>query len=356
MPCEVIGRRLTEILPEAESEWIDMCGRIAYGGDKVKFKSHFKTLGKDLEILAYSPQPGQLATLISDITSRVDMLTALRQSEESFRAIADNASDGIFVACGFDGPYLFANRRASEISGYSTSELLTMGPVRLVPGEQRFRIKHRIERRLKGKAVLETYQTGLLRRDGRILPVEVSGSRILWQGLPAVLIEVRDISIFKRLEGEWHNVNQELERRVQERTRKLMDVARQLAHREEELSKQQTSLERVNKELVETNNALSVLARNIDRKCDELEQKIARLVGSRILPIIDELRADRLPEKSLVKLDELRAHLEDLTGGAAKGKLVIVSLSSMELRVALMIKKDSVRMKSPDCFIFPRIP
>ena len=336
---EVVGRKLTEILPEAKADWIDLYGRIAFGADKIKFKSHFKTFGKDLEILAYSPEAGQLAAVISDITTRVDMQSALRQSEEGFRAIADNASDGIFIALGFERPYVFANRRASEILGYSVSELMTMGPAQLVPAEEYSRIKRRLERRLKGKPVPETYQTGLRRQDGRIVPIEVSGSRILWNGQPAVLITLRDISIFKRMEAEWLNINQELERRVQERTRELMEVARQLEDKQKELSAHKLHIERVNKELVQTNTALAVLARNIDKKRDELEKKIARIVSSQIMPVIDELRGDRVPEKSLAKLDVLAAYLDDLTPGATKGHDVIVSLSPMELRVAVMIKR-----------------
>lgn len=265
------------------------------------------------------------------------MQNDLRQSEESFRAIADNASDGIFVTLGFEGPYVFANRRASDISGYSVSELLTMGPAQLVPAEEYPRIKRRLERRLKGNPVPKTYQTGLRRQDGRTVPIEVSASRILWNGQSAVLITLRDISIFKRMETEWRNINQELECRVQERTRELMEAARQLEDKQKELSEHKLHIERVNKELIQTNTALSVLARNIDRKRDELEKKIARIVSSQILPIIDELRGDRVPGKSLAKLDVLAAYLDDLTPGASKGHDVIVSLSPMELRVAVMI-------------------
>ena len=83
-----------------------------------------------------------------------------------------------------------------------------------------------------------------------------------------------------------------------------------------------------------------MLARVIDKKRDELEKKIARVVSSQIMPVIDELRGDRVPEKSLAKLDVLAAYLDDLTPGATKGHDVIVSLSSMELRVAVMIKKE----------------
>ena len=103
-----------------------------------------------------------------------------------------------------------------------------MGPAQLVPVEEYSKIRRRLERRLKGNKVPEAYQAELRCKDGRIVPIEVSGSRTLWNGQPAVLITLRDISILKGMEGEWRDINQELERRVQERTRELMEAAGQL--------------------------------------------------------------------------------------------------------------------------------
>ena len=209
------------------------------------------------------------------------MQIALRQNEQSFRAIAEDAIYGIFVTLGFEGPYVFANRRASEISGYSVSELMTMGPAQLFPAVEYPRIKHRLEQHLKGSLVQETYQAGLRRQDGSIVLTEMSGSRILWNGELAVFITLQDISIFKRMEAEWRNINQELERRVQERTLELMEAARQLEDKQEELSAHKFHIKRVNKELVQTNTALSVMARNIDKKRDELEKKSRGLSAPR---------------------------------------------------------------------------
>jgi DNA-binding CsgD family transcriptional regulator len=45
-----------------------------------------------------------------------------------------------------------------------------------------------------------------------------------------------------------------------------------------------------------------------------------------------------MPERSRTKLEVLSAYLADLTPGVVKSRDVIISLSSMELRVAMMIK------------------
>ncbi len=257
-------------------------------------------------------------------------MQTLVQSEDGFRSVAENAPGGILVTQGFDGPYFFANRRASKLSGYSVKELLQIGPAWLVPADEYPRIKQRIEVRLTGQNAEETFETTLIRKDGQRIPVEVAGSRVIWHNLPASLILFKDISRNKLLEAE-------LERRVQERTAKWEATAGMLELKQGELTAHKQDLYRINEELVKTNTALSVLAKNIDRRRDELETKIAQVVSAKLLPIIDELRDDRLPVKTQSKLDMLRVLLRDLTGDGPKGHEVIVTLSSTELRVALMI-------------------
>jgi len=98
-------------------------------------------------------------------------------------------------------------------------------------------------------------------------------------------------------------------------------------------------LELVNRELVQANDAISVLARRIDRKRDELEKKIARSVSSQILPLIEELQQDHIHERTRVKLDVVSAHLRSLVPRISRERDIIISLSPMELKVAMMIKK-----------------
>jgi DNA-binding CsgD family transcriptional regulator len=153
------------------------------------------------------------------------------------------------------------------------------------------------------------------------------------------MTQFRDISFYKQVENQLEKTNKDLERRVQERTAELMNTAGELEKKKEELLRHKMDLERANRELVQTNTALSVLARNIDRSHSEFEQKIAGIVSSRILPVIEELRHARIPEKSLAALDVMSTYLSDLTPGSTKSHEVVVSLSPMEMRVAVMIKK-----------------
>jgi PAS domain S-box-containing protein len=265
--------------------------------------------------------------------------TEIRDSESSFRSIAENANDGIMINTAVDGPYVYANQRASEISGYPIIELLQIGPQHLLPPAEYAQVRKLLERRFQGRRLPERYESGIIRKDGRMVPVEFSGSWALWQGRPAAIVLMRDMSLRKRIESERLKTNKELELRVSERTRELAETLAQFEKKQREIMEYKSDLERVTRELVQTNTALSVLARNIDKKSEELKQKIAHAVSSRLMPLIDEIGQDKIPEKSRLKLDVLAAYLKDLTPGISKSHEVIVSLSAMELRVAVMIKK-----------------
>jgi PAS domain S-box-containing protein len=336
---EMIGKRVGDVFPGTESFWIDSCGQVALSGIAVHFRKCSKLFDRHFEIIAYSPVKGQVATVFTDISERMEIEAALRESENNFRAIAENANDGILIGTGdVNHRYTYANGKASDMTGYSIVELLNMGYEDLVHPDEIGRIGQRYQKRMAGKPVIPYYETILVKKNGTHIPIEVTGSRTLWRGQTAVMVVIRDITLRKRFEEALGKSHNDLERRVRERTNVLMEVTKKLEEKQRELLRHKLDLERANKELVQTNTALSVLARNIDRKKDELEKKIAQAISAQIIPIIDEIKRDKLPEKSLMKLDVLSAYLSDLTPEAARGHDVIISLSAMELRIAMMIK------------------
>jgi PAS domain S-box-containing protein len=334
---DIVGKTVTEVFPGTESFWVDQCGEIAVRGNPVQFKDVSKLFGRFFEVIAYSPQKSQVAIVFTDITERVQIENALRESETNFRAIAENANDGILIAIRH-GEYVYANRRASEITGYSMPELLTMSYRDLIHPDEIERVGRIYRNRRNGKSVPNSYETLIRKKDNTNRPIDVASARIVWKGQPATMVAIRDIALRKRFEEALGKINSELERRVEERTTELIDIAEKLEEKQRELLRHKLDLEKANKELVHTNTALSVLARNIDKKRDEVVKKIGQTISAQIIPLIDEIKNDNLPEKSRVKLDVLAAYLDDLTPGAAKGHDIIISLSATELRVAMMIK------------------
>ena len=131
--------------------------------------------------------------IVRDISERKLAEKKLRESEENFRTLAENASDGILIAVR-DGSYAYANRHASEITGYSLSEVLKTTIKDLVHPDQFDKIKKIHKTITEGKPFKCKYETIILRKDG--------SSRSKWHGKPANINIIRDISERKKFEEE----------------------------------------------------------------------------------------------------------------------------------------------------------
>ncbi|HOW71570.1 MAG TPA: MASE3 domain-containing protein [Phycisphaerae bacterium] len=68
--AETIGKTVLEVLPHTDPYWIDTYGRVALTGQPVSFEHAASDLGKYFQVTAFSPKPGQFATIFLDITDR----------------------------------------------------------------------------------------------------------------------------------------------------------------------------------------------------------------------------------------------------------------------------------------------
>ena len=124
---------------------------------------------------------------------------ALRESEENFRSLAENAFDGIAIAAG-EGAHVYANEQLAQLTGYSVAELLKTTIKDLVHPDEFNKIMERYRKRLEGKPAPRQYETIIVRKDGRSVPIELAAAKTVWQGKPADMVFARDITERKRAE------------------------------------------------------------------------------------------------------------------------------------------------------------
>jgi PAS domain S-box-containing protein len=124
----------------------------------------------------------------------------LREREESFRALAENAHDGIILAGGQEGNFFYANNRMAEITGYPMEELMTFRVPDLVAPEYRDWILDMYHRRRAGEDVPNQYELTVIKKDGSRINVEVSAATTRWQGQQAGMVAVRDVTERKKTE------------------------------------------------------------------------------------------------------------------------------------------------------------
>ena len=130
--------------------------------------------------------------LKKEAADRRDAEDAVRESEENFRLLADNAMDGIVIVVS-DARSVYANKQACLITGYSAEGLLRISMTDLVHLEQRESLRERLQRILTGAPLPERYEARLVSREGASIPVEISATRTVWRGQPAALVFFRDL-------------------------------------------------------------------------------------------------------------------------------------------------------------------
>jgi PAS domain S-box-containing protein len=163
-----------------------------------------------------------------------------RLSQEAFRAVAENASDGIMIATG-EGAHIYANQRAAEITGYNIAELLKTTIKDLVHPDELGKIMERYRKRLAGEPVARQYETLIVRKDGKSVPIELTAAKTVWRGQPADMVIFRDVTERKQAEEALAQRVEELERfhrLAVGRELRMIELKRQVNDLSEQLGKE----------------------------------------------------------------------------------------------------------------------
>ena len=79
---KLIGKRVTEVLPGIRNDsvdWIGKYGKVAIGGEAIRFENYSEALGRWYSVLAYCPERNHFVTVFEDVTDRKHAEEALRQ-------------------------------------------------------------------------------------------------------------------------------------------------------------------------------------------------------------------------------------------------------------------------------------
>ncbi len=143
-------------------------------------------------------ESGSFTEEVIDISERKRMEEALRESEEKYRVLFEHTGEALFVEQ--DGGIVFQNPRSMELTGYSTEEIQSKPFVGFIHENDREMVAdHRI-RRLKGEKPPERYAFRIIRKNGGILWVELNAVPIRWNGKPAVLFFMTNVTERKQAE------------------------------------------------------------------------------------------------------------------------------------------------------------
>lgn len=154
-------------------------------GKTTPVRAHFRSLvGVD------GSAAGGIA-IVEDFSEKKRAESTLRQSEEKYRLVVENASDGILVAQ--DDRIRFLNSRLALMLGYDKQELIGKPFSEFIHPSDQQMVLDRHRRRIAGGQPPNRYAIRLVRKNGNVRWHEIAAGPVAWEGRPAALVLITDV-------------------------------------------------------------------------------------------------------------------------------------------------------------------
>jgi PAS domain S-box-containing protein len=237
---------------------------------------------------------------ITDISGRRRAEEALRESEGKFRDMAEKSVVGIYLIQ--EDRFKYVNAKFAEILGYPMDALIDkIGPKDVIVPEDWPLVEENIRKRISGEVESCNYGFKICTTDRSIRHAEVYSSRTMFQGRPAVIGTLLDIT-----------------------GRKM---------REKELALK-------NRRLEDLNTTLKVLLEQRSEDKKEMEETLLTNIRGLVMPPLEMLKACMTDPRSRGCLDLLETNLQDvLSPFLVNMKERCLDLTSKEIQIAQMIKQ-----------------
>jgi len=266
-----------------------------------------------------------LLGIARDISARKEAEEALRRSEEKYRVLLENISDGVFQLDP-SGHFVFLNRSGRQRSGLTEGNLHTFSFQDMVTAEERKKVRAHFENVMKGKEV-PPFELKYVSRKGRTVYVEVRYRPIFEDRTVVGVVGIsRDITDRKNAEELILNAKDRLEQMVEARTKELEDKTGQLAFR--------------TRNLEDMNTALNVLLTKIENDKKEIENNIRANLQESLFPHLENLKNSSLSEAQKACITVMEEAVNAIAAPFIKNlRLKHPNLSSKEIQVSSLIKE-----------------
>ncbi len=212
-PEEVWGKKPSEILigPETDTKTLRIMSDHLKRNQPVRLEILNYTKSKRKIWLSVDVEPvidesGVVYLFIAvehDITDKIEMQSALRESEETFRGITSSAQDAILMI-NDEGTLYYWNKAAEKVFGWTSEEVMGknlhqyIAPIRY--HEAHFKAFDIFKKTGNGGAIGKTLELSALRKDGTEFPVELSLAAMQLKGKWNAVGIIRDITERKQMQ------------------------------------------------------------------------------------------------------------------------------------------------------------
>ncbi len=152
------------------------------------------------EEVDFASSIAHMISLSLEAAQRQKLIEALENSERKFRDVVENASEVIILVQ--DGLLKYANPQTAQFSGYGFDELYSLPFLHFVHPEDRALVGGNYLKRLRGEPAAQSYEFRIVDKSGAIRWVLINAVAMDWEGKPATLNFLTEISERKALQDD----------------------------------------------------------------------------------------------------------------------------------------------------------
>lgn len=177
--ADVVGRRVLEVMPATEPRWVETYGHVALNGGTIEFEEYAGVIGKWYRVVAFQPAPRQFATLVTDVTTRRQAESALRESEARYRMLSENAGDVIWLLDLATSRFEYVSPSVERLRGFTPAEVMAQPMDLAMTPESADRVGRLVAVRAAGFVADDpatttfTDEVDQTCKDGSVVPTEV---------------------------------------------------------------------------------------------------------------------------------------------------------------------------------------
>ncbi len=158
----------------------------------------WRQLETRVEALGEPSGPVTILATSHDLTNQKRSEEELLAAKNQFEALADRSLAGLYVIQ--DGVFKYVNPKFAEMLGYEVNEMIGMNWEKAAHPDDVPMVRENVRKRESGEAEAIQYEFRNISKTGEIIDVEIFGARTVYQGRPAVLGTILNITRRKQLE------------------------------------------------------------------------------------------------------------------------------------------------------------
>jgi PAS domain S-box-containing protein len=175
--------------------------------EEVPQTTELKIRGKDgreswvvlnIRVVLENGKPRSATIIAHDNTKFKQAECVLRESEEKFRSVVENAKEGIIIVQ--DDKIVYINPKVEQLSPFSKEEIFEKNFLSFVHPDDRKSLIRRYLQVAEGKRLYESYDYRIIDKQGNTRWVSVNSANIDYQGKSAVLVFLTEITKRKQAE------------------------------------------------------------------------------------------------------------------------------------------------------------